>query len=118
MYGENPIAIHYRRVTLFKKPALFTPMRIDRDRLPSDYYTYDMRHSEFGRYAEEIEIGRYILCNHWGMVVLDEEIELDEHGFCEMTPKDIVYYPQYYTLDEFFVQKLYLTKKDFERVGY
>ncbi len=52
---NNAIAETYDPVTLFGKPALFTPLRIDRKTVQEGLFAYDIRHSDDDGNAVTVE---------------------------------------------------------------
>jgi len=81
---------YYEEVTIFDKPAMFTPLRINRKTVPPGYYVYELRHDdEFKGYA--VEIGHRIVVNHWGSLIMRDEVELPRSGCMEIDPYSLNY---------------------------
>jgi len=86
----NAMTEPFEEVTIFDKPALFTCARIDRASVPRGYYAYDVRHDDDCRgYA--VQLGRFILVNHWGTLVTRDEIKLQSNGYFDIEPEDLNY---------------------------
>lgn len=66
----------YEIVELKGKPMIFTNMRLDRRTIPKGLFAYDVR--DDGSNGIPCEICRTVLVNHWGTIVTDEELSLDE----------------------------------------
>jgi len=81
---------YFDEVTILNKPALFTCLRIDRNTVPSGYNAYDVRHDDNCR-GNAVELERFVLANHWGTLITNEEISLRHDGFLRIKPRDINY---------------------------
>lgn len=68
MSRQNAITEIYEEITLFGKPALFTPLRIERASVPNRLHRYEIRHDDDCR-GEAVELAHGILVNHWGTVL-------------------------------------------------
>ncbi len=70
----------YEQVEICGKQALFTSARVNRETLPDGVYGYDLRHDDECQ-GEVCEVKKFVLVNHWGTVLLTEEIDLGEDGY-------------------------------------
>ena len=64
----NAMTEHYEEITVCRKPALFTSIRIKRDTIPDGLYTYDVRHDDECR-GIPCEIAPFVMVNHWGTII-------------------------------------------------
>jgi hypothetical protein len=80
----------FSEVTIFNKPALFTPSRINRDSVPDGYFLYEVRHDDDCQ-GDAVQIARMIIVNHWGSLITKDEIILPKDGFLDIEPEDINY---------------------------
>ena len=92
---------NFEEVTVFGKPALFTPSRIARGTIPTGYYLYELRHDDDCK-GDVVQIGWCVLVNHWGSLITADEIELPADGFMDVEP-DIINYGagDCHTMNEF-----------------
>ena len=81
---------NFEEVTILDKPALFTCLRIDRASVPRGYYAYDVRHDDECR-GDAVQLGRFVLVNHWGTLITRDEIKLHSNGFLNIEPEDLNY---------------------------
>jgi len=74
------------------KKVLFSNLRVSREKLPKELFTYDIQHSDSG--FEACAIRNVIAVNHYGSIITKEPIELDETGwrFLEDGDLDESYY--------------------------
>lgn len=77
-------------VTILGKPALFTPIRIDRNTLPNGYHLYEVRHDDECK-GDAVQIAKGILVNHWGTLITRDEIKLPSDGYLDIESDDLVY---------------------------
>lgn len=75
----NPNEETYEEILIGDIPAIFTSLRIDRDKLPQGVFAYDIRHADEDG-MEAAEIAKYVLVNHMGTVLTKEPLDLDENG--------------------------------------
>ena len=68
----------FEEVTVLGKPMLFTPCRIDRNTVPKGLYMYEVRHDDDCR-GDPVQIGKWVMVNHWGMLIYSSPIRLDSH---------------------------------------
>lgn len=74
----DPYSINYEVISLFGNKVLFTPSRIDVNKLPQNIYRYELRVDEKGNICE---MSKGILVNHWGTVLSSKKIKLDDFGY-------------------------------------
>lgn len=86
----NAIEEDFEEVTIFDKPALFTPLRIERDTVPRGYFSYEVRHDDDGM-GDAVQLARNIIVNHWGTLITRDEIKLPSDGFLDIEPDAINY---------------------------
>lgn len=77
----------FEEIELYGKPALFTPLRIERNTVPKGLYLYEVRHDD-ETWSDPVEIGRGIFVNHFGTVITTEKLRLDKNGFRDTTLYD------------------------------
>ena len=75
----NPNEEIYEEVVIGETPAIFTSLRLDRDKLPEGIFAYDIRHADDDG-MEAAEIAKHVMVNHMGTVVTKEPLELDKYG--------------------------------------
>ena len=80
----------FEEVTVFDKPALFTPLRLDRGTIPRGYHIYEVRHDDECR-GDAVQIARGILVNHWGTLVTRDRIKLPPDGYLDIEPEALNY---------------------------
>jgi hypothetical protein len=80
----------FEEVTLFGKPALFTPIRIEHDTVPDGYHLYEVRHDDDCQ-GEAVQIARNVYVNHWGSLITRDEIMLPADGFMDIEPDVLDY---------------------------
>ena len=80
----------FEEVTIFGKPALFTPIRIDRDTVPQGYFAYDVRQEDDGT-GDAVEIAPFIRVNHLGTLIVRDEIDLSAAGHLIINDEDLNY---------------------------
>jgi hypothetical protein len=92
MYMEryNAMTEDFEEVTILDKPALFTPLRIDRSTVPNGYYLYEVRHDDDCR-GNAVQLAGNIYVNHWGSLITQDEITLEADGFLDIEPEDLNY---------------------------
>lgn len=75
MKPVNPFEIEeYSVVELFDCVCLFTSNRIQRDKVPSGLFVYDLRHADDGS-DKIVEISKNpIVVNHWGTIISKEPL--------------------------------------------
>ena len=82
--------IGFEEVTIFGKPALFTPYRLKRDTVAVKCFIYEVRHDDDCD-GDVVQLAKNIIVNHWGTLVTLEEIELPVDGYIDIEEKDINY---------------------------
>ncbi len=81
----------FEKILLYKRPVLFTPLRIKKDAVPEGLYRYDLRHDDECT-GEIVEIAHNVLVNHWGTILSDHQLRLGPLGFRDIDEdKDIRY---------------------------
>lgn len=88
----NAMEEDFEEVTFLDKPALFTPIRIERSTVPRGYHLYEVRHDDYGR-GDAVQIGRNIAVNHWGSLIMRDEIKLPSDRLLDIQPEALNYYP-------------------------
>ena len=71
--------IRFQEITIFNKPALLTPYRIDSNVLPKGIYKYECQHDDNQEGAITM-IGKNIHANFWGTILTTKKIGL-HHGY-------------------------------------
>ncbi|MFZ5967650.1 MAG: LPD28 domain-containing protein [Bacillota bacterium] len=87
MARYNAMEESFEEIELFGKPALFTPIRIDRNTVPKGLCLYEVRHDDESQ-GDPVQIGKGILVNHLGTVITCEKLKLDKDGFLNIEPND------------------------------
>jgi len=90
MAQYNAMKTNFDEVTILEKPALFTPIRIDRSTVPSGYYAYDVRHDD-DQQGDAVQIGKFIMVNHWGTLIMRDRIKLPPDGYLDIEPEALNY---------------------------
>ena len=90
MAKHNAMTESFEEVEVLKKPALFTPARINRATIPKGYYLYEIRHDDDCQ-GDAVQIALNIMVNHWGSIILREEIPLPKDGYLDIEPGDVNY---------------------------
>jgi len=85
MARANAMTETYEEVEVFQKPALFSCGRIDPSTVPEGYYLYELRHDDDCQ-GDIVQIARAILVNHWGSIIVRDEIKLPEDGYLDVDP--------------------------------
>lgn len=67
----------FDEITIFNKPALFTPARINRKELPKGVYLYECQHDD-NQNGEISMIAKHINVNFWGSILTTKKIPLHE----------------------------------------
>ena len=75
----NPNNETFEEVDIGDIPAIFTSLRLDRDKLPEGVFAYDIRHADDDG-MEAAGIAKYVMVNHMGTIITKVPLELDEHG--------------------------------------
>ena len=95
----NAYEADYERFEILGHDALFTSLRIDRKTLPEGLHAYDLRDCDDCS-GDPSELKNYVMVNHWGTVIVREEIEGADMGI-ELDRNDYNYLGEVMTLDEF-----------------
>ena len=83
--------IRFQEITIFNKPSLFTPYRIDSKLLPKGVYKYEYQYDD-DQDGVITMIGKCIHINFWGTILTTKKIEL-YLGYRDIDEnKDIVFH--------------------------
>ncbi len=81
----------FDKILLFRRPVLFTPLRIRNQDVPSGLYKYELRHDDECT-GEIVQIAKGIMVNHWGTILSDHQLRLGPDGYRDIDEdKDIRY---------------------------
>lgn len=81
----------FEKILLYKRPVLFTPLRIRNDAVPEGIYKYEVRHDDECT-GEIVEIAHGVFVNHWGTILSDHQLRLGPSGYRDIDEsKDIRY---------------------------
>lgn len=72
---KEPEEMKFEEITIFNKPALFTPARINRAELPKGLYCYECQHDD-DQNGIITMIGNSIHVNFWGTILTTKKIGL------------------------------------------
>lgn len=81
----------FEEITIFNKPALFTPSRISYDKLPKGLYRYECQHDD-DQNGIITMIGNTIHVNFWGTILTTKKIGLHLRYRDVDEDKDIVFH--------------------------
>lgn len=70
----------FELVEVFDRPMLFTGLRVDRSTVPKGLYLYEMRNDD-DQCGLPVEIGRWVMVNHWGTLLSATPIELEPNKY-------------------------------------
>ena len=90
MARVNAMEEQFEEVEILGKPALFTPLRIERGTVPCGYHLYEVRHDDDCQ-GDAVQIARNIYVNHWGSLITLDEIDMPADGFLDIEPDDMNY---------------------------
>ncbi len=76
--GLDASTARFELVTVLGYPMLFTCCRVDRSTVPKGLHLYEVRHDD-DMHGDPVEIGDWILVNHWGTLLTTTPIKLDRH---------------------------------------
>ncbi len=96
----NPNNEKFEEVVAGETPAIFTSLRLDREKLPQGVFAYDIRHADDDG-MEAAEIAKFIMVNHMGTIITKEPLELDEHGSMILEGYDFYFADRSITLEQF-----------------
>ena len=85
----NAMTEDFQEATLLGKPALFTPIRIDRATVPQGYHLYEVRHDDECQ-GDAVQVAHNIYVNHWGSLIMQDELAMPD-GFLDIEPEDLNY---------------------------
>jgi hypothetical protein len=86
----NAMTEDFEEVTFLNRPALFTPIRIDRTTVPRGYHVYEVRHDDDCQ-GDAVQIARNITVNHWGTLIMRDRIKLPPDGYLDIEPEALNY---------------------------
>ena len=69
----------FEKILLYRRPVLFTPLRIRNDAVPEGIYKYEVRHDDECT-GEIVQIAHGIMVNHWGTILSDHQLRLGPSG--------------------------------------
>jgi len=64
----------FEEVVIGDTLAIFTSLRLDRDKLPQGVFTYDIRHADNDG-MEAAEIAKHVMANHMGMIITIQQFD-------------------------------------------
>ena len=67
-------------IKLYGREVLFTDVRISSSLIPSGMHKYEVRHDD-ECFGEMVQLAKGIMVNHWGTIISDKPIKLDEDGY-------------------------------------
>lgn len=70
----------FEPMKLYGRLVLFTPSRIKDEYVPKGIYKYEIRHDDECQ-GIMCQLSKKILVNHWGTVLTNKSIRLDENGY-------------------------------------
>jgi len=71
----------FEAVTINGLKALYTPMRVDRQSIPGNLYTYDIRSSDDEPHAT---IESFVWVDHQATIITDKEIKMLKEGYIDV----------------------------------
>ena len=77
-YAVDITKEEFELVTVFGHPMLFTNLRCDRSTLPKGLFMYEVRHDD-DCLGIPCEIARSILVNHWGTIISNKPVLMEDH---------------------------------------
>ena len=80
----------FEEVILLGKPAMFTSIRLNHSDVPKGYNIYELRHDDDCN-GDVVQVGKRIIVNHWGTVIMRDKLALDANGLLDIEPDDINY---------------------------
>ncbi|MGN1303489.1 MAG: LPD28 domain-containing protein [Oscillospiraceae bacterium] len=90
---------------LFGRKVLFTCMRVDRKTVPDGLFAYDVRDDDDCS-GEICQIKPFVMVNHWGTIITDRPIDMDDFwGCCFVSENDYCYTGDSCRLYDFFNEK-------------
>ena len=70
----------FELVEVLGHPMLFTGLRVDRSTVPKGLYLYEVRNDD-DQCGLPVEIGRWVMVNHWGTLLSATPIELEPNKY-------------------------------------
>jgi hypothetical protein len=71
------------------QPAMFIPIRIDRNTVPEGYYAYDIRHCD--ETGDPATIEKRVVANYFGTIITPHEIKLPNDDYLSIDFDDFIY---------------------------
>ena len=106
--------IRFQEITIFNKPALFTPYRIDSKDLPKGLYKYECQCDD-NQDGIITMIGKSIRVNFWGTILTTKKIVL-HHGYRNVDEtKDILFNDSKSILIHDYFRKYPISKNNYVR---
>ena len=101
-YHSDRLNRNYEVMELFGKAVLFTEERIPSSELPAKINRYEVRSDDDGK-GIMCQIGKRIIVNHWGTILSNHPIRLDEEGLRDIYEEKDIDYPlcPYVTLKQY-----------------
>lgn len=111
-YKSNRLYRNYELVELYGKPVLFSEERIPSSELPSNIYRYEVRSDSEGK-GIMVQLGKGIMMDHWGTILSNKPIKLDEDGYRDIYEDKDVVFPlcPYVTLEQYMDEHKNKTKE-------
>lgn len=89
--GKYPIDAmqeSFEDVTVLDVPMLFTCLRVDRSTVPKGLYMYEVRHDD-GQQGDPMQLGKWIMENHFGTLISNRPIRLEQSADINNAYRDI-----------------------------
>lgn len=83
----NAMEEQFEDVTVLGHPMIFTYLRVDRATVPEGLYVYEVRHDD-DQQGDPVQIGNWILVNHWGTIISNKPIHLRNNGYRDIDPEE------------------------------
>lgn len=94
----NAMKENFEEIQLFGNPVLMHPLRIDPASIPKGLYKYEIREED----GEICQISKKILVDHWGTIISNKKIELNNDGYRYIDEdKDIRYIGKCHNIKEY-----------------
>ena len=87
-YGIDARKEKFEVVTVLGQKMLFTCCRVDRNSVPKGLFLYEVRHAD-DNFGQPIEIGNWIMVNHWGTLLSCKPIALEKSPVTDNSYRDI-----------------------------
>lgn len=106
--------LKFQEIKIFGKPALYTEKRVSQINLPDNIYKYECQHDD-GQQGFITMIGKNIMVNFWGTILINGKIELDDGYRMIDEDRDIEFLNKPVITISKFLDKHSSTKKRLER---